>query len=116
MFQVTVLEVPHINETETNQTIGIKNIQITDHETIQIIDQTIIIITKDQVTIPRTEFLIIQIDKENILSHRIEILHNINIHNKTIEVAHLNIKETSTRYNQLKKPNQTLSVLIPQKS
>ena len=67
-------------------------------------------------TIPRTEMLIIQIDKEVIFNQRIEIIHDIKIHNKTIEVVHLNIKDKLTKYNQLKKRNQTLTVLITQKT
>ena len=86
-----------------------------DQETTETIDQTKIIITLDHVKPPITEILITQTDQENILSHHIEILHNIKIHNKTIEEAHLNIKDKSSKYNQLKKPNQTLLVLITQK-
>ena len=37
------------------------------------------------------------------------------MHNKTIEVVHLNIKDKLTKYNQLKKLNQTPPVLITQK-
>ena len=48
-----------------------------DHKTIQTTDQTIIIITIDQVTIPRTEILMIQIDREIVLSHHTGIVHNI---------------------------------------
>ena len=66
-------------------------------------------------TIPRTKNLITHIDKEIILSHQIEKIHNNKIHNKTIEVAHLSIKDKSTKYNQLKKPNLTIPVLITQK-
>ena len=50
-------------ETKIVQTIWIDKIQITDHETIQTIDQTKIIITIDHVTITRTEILTIQTDK-----------------------------------------------------
>ena len=65
-------------------------------------------------TITRTEILTIQTDKEIILIHCLEIIHNIKYH-KTIEVAHLNIKDKLTKYNQLKKLNQTLPVLITRK-
>ena len=64
IIQTTVPEIPHINEAGTTQTISIDNTQIIDHETIQTTDQTIIIITIDHVTLPRTEILIIQIDKK----------------------------------------------------
>ena len=116
IIETTVLEKLHITETEITQTIGIDIIQITDHEPIQTIDQTIKNIKIEHVKIPRTEVLTIQIDKEFILSHQIEIIHNTKIHNKTIEVAHLNIKDKLTRYNQLKKLNQTLPVLITRKN
>ena len=111
---MTVLEIHQIIETETNQTIGEDNTQITVHETIQTLDERIINITKDHLTFPRTEIVIIKIDKIKLLSHRIKTIHNINSHNKSIKVAHLNIKDKSTKYNQLKKPNQTLPVLIIQ--
>ena len=58
-------------------------------------------------TIIRKEIQIIKIDKEVFLNHRTEIIHNIKIHNKTIKVVHLNIKDKLTKYNQLKKLNQT---------
>ena len=45
---MTVLEIPHMTETETTQTIGIDNIQIADQGSFQTIDQTLIIITIDQ--------------------------------------------------------------------
>ena len=67
-------------------------------------------------TIFRKEILIDQIDKEIILIHRIEIMHNIETHNKTIEEVHLSTKEKLTRYNQLRKLNQTLPVLITQRT
>ena len=82
IIRTTVLENPHTKETETTQTIGIDNIQITDHETIQTIDQTITIITIDHVTILKTELLINQIDNENILNQRIEIF-SINAYTKS---------------------------------
>ena len=112
IFQTTVLYFPHITETETIQTLGIGNTQIINHETFKTKDQTLIIITIDRMAIPRTENLITQIDKKKILSRQIGIRYNTKIHNKTIEVAHLNIKDKSTKYNQLKKPNQTLPVLL----
>ena len=49
--------------------------------------------------------LVIQIDRQIIISHNTEKIHNIIIHNKTIEVVHLNIKDNITRYNELKKFN-----------
>ena len=58
------------------------SIQITDHKTIQTKDQTIIIITIDHVRILRIEILFIQIDKEIILNHRLEIIHNIKLTTK----------------------------------
>ena len=66
-------------------------------------------------TILKIEIRIIKMDKEIFLNHRTEIIHNIKIQNKTIEVVHLNIKDKLTKYNQLKKLNQTLPVLITQK-
>ena len=50
-IQMIVLETPHTLETEIIQTIGTGHIKITDHETIQIIDQTLVIILIDHVTI-----------------------------------------------------------------
>ena len=114
-IQTTVLEIHHTIETETIQTTETDNIKITDHETIQTIDQTLIIIIIDHVTILKNEIQIIQVDKEIFLNHRTEIKHNIKTHNKSIEVVHLNIKDKLTKYNQLKKLNQTLPVLITQK-
>ena len=67
--QTTVPEIPRITEIEITQTKGRDNTQIIDHETIQTTDQTIIIITINHVKIPRIEILIIQVDKEDILSH-----------------------------------------------
>ena len=115
IIQTTVLEIFNRAETETTQTIGIDNTQIIDHESIQTIDQTIIIITIDHVTIPRIEILIMQIDKEFYSQSPHRNIAQYQIHSETIEVAHLNIKDKSTKYNQLKKPNQTLPVLITQK-
>ena len=114
-IQTTVPEILRITETGTTQSIGIDNTQIIDHETIQTTDQFIIIITIDHVTNPRTEILIFQIDKEIFRSHHTGKIHNIKIHNEAIEVVHSNIKDKSTRYNQLKKLNQTLPILITQK-
>ena len=115
IIQTTVLETPHTIETETIQTTGTDSIKITDHETIQTIDQDLIIITIDDVTILKIEIQFGQIDKEIFLNHHTETIHNIRILNKTIEVVHLNIKDKLTKYNPLKKLNQTLSVLITQK-
>ena len=97
----TVLQVLQIKDTETIQTIGTGNIKITDHETIQTKDQTIIIITIDRVTNLRIDFQINKNDKKLFLNHR-----NIKIQNKTNEVVHLNIKNKLTKYHQLKKHNQ----------
>ena len=102
---------PHTVETETIQTIGTDNIKITDHETIQTIDQTTLIIPRDHLKILRKEIQIIKIDKKIFLNHRTEKIHNIKIDNKTIEVVYLNIKDKLTENNQLKKLNQNLSVL-----
>ena len=113
---MTVLEISHVIETETIQTTGTENIKITDHETIQTIDQTIIIITIDHMTNLRIKIQIIKSDKEIFLKHRTEIIQNIKIDSKTIEVVNLNIKENLTKYNQLKKLNQTIPVLITQKT
>ena len=68
---------PHTKETETIQIIGTDNIKLTDHETIQTIDQTIIIITIDHVTILRIEIQITKIDKEIFLNQHTEIIHKI---------------------------------------
>ena len=81
-IEMTVLENPHITEPEITQTIGIDIIQITDHKPIKTIDQTIKIIKREHVKIPRTEILTIQIDKEFILSHHIEIIHYQNSQQK----------------------------------
>ena len=62
-----------------------------------------------------TEILLIQNDREVILSHHKVMINNNKIHKKNIEVVHLNIKDKSVRYNRLKKLNQTLPVLITQK-
>ena len=59
IFQMIVLETPHTKDTETNQTVGTDNTKITNHETIQTIDQTLIIITTDHVKILKIEIQII---------------------------------------------------------
>ena len=118
-IQTIDLETPHTIETEINQ-IETDSIKITDHETTQTmnqttIDQITITITSDQVTILKLEIRNIIIDKEIFfVNHRTEIIHNIKIHTKTIEVVHQNIKVKLTKYNQLKKLNQTLPALITQ--
>ena len=89
---------------------------MTDHETIRTKDQTIMIITIDHVTILRIEIKIIKINKEIFLNHCTEKTHDIKIHSKTIEVVHPYLKDKLTKYNQLKQLNQTLAVLITQKS
>ena len=53
-----------------------------DHETIQTTDQTLIIITKDHVTVPGIEILITQTDREIILSHHTRILYKMKTHKK----------------------------------
>ena len=63
----------------------------------------------------RIEIQVIEIDKGIFLNHPKEILHNIKNHNKTIEVVHLSIKDKLTKYDQLRKLNQNLPVLITQK-
>ena len=93
-IKTIVLEFHYTKETETIQTIGTDSIKITDHQTIKTIVQTIIIITIDHVKFLRIEIQIIKIDKEVFLNHRTEIIHNIKTLNKTIEVVHLNIKDS----------------------
>ena len=119
------LETLHIIEIEITPTIGIETIQlieiikikILDHGIILTTDQTIkdqniISIKIDHATIHRTE--IQRTDKEFTLNHRIGITHVIKVHYKIIEVVHLNIKGKSSKYKQLKKPNQTpLALIIP---
>ena len=114
IIRTTVPEIPHIIETGINQTKQIDNTQIIDHENIQTTDQTILIITIDYVKILEIEFLIIKTDRETILNHHTGKIHNIRNHIKTINVIHLNIKDKSIRYNQLKKINQTRPVLTTQ--
>ena len=84
-------------------------------ETIQTIDQTLIIITIDHVTMLKIDIQVIQVDQEIFLNHRTELTHNIRTHNRAIEVVLLNIKDKLTKNNQLKKLNHTLPVLITQK-
>ena len=115
IIQLIALETPHTKETETIQTTGTDYIKKTDHETIQIIVKTLIIITKDHVKILKKEIQFIKIDKKINLNRSTEIIYNIRFDNKTIEVVQLNIKDKLTKYNQLKKLNQTLPVLITQK-
>ena len=55
-------------------------------------DQNITNIKIDHATIHETEVQAITTDKETTLSHQIGITHVIKIHNKIIEVLHLNIK------------------------
>ena len=57
-----VLENPHTIGTETIQTVGTDNTKITNHETFHTIDQTLIVITIDDVRTLKIEFQIIQID------------------------------------------------------
>ena len=95
---------------ETIQTIEILDIKIIDHAINLTTDQNKIIIKIDHATIHRTEIQAITIDKGNTLNH-IGITHVIKIHNKIIEVVHLNIKGNKIKYNQLKNLNQTHLVL-----
>ena len=97
--------------------IEIIKIKIIDHAIIlatyqTIKDQNIITIKIDHVTFHRTVIQVITTDKETTLNHHIGITHVIKIHNKVIEVLHLNIKGESIKYKQLKKLKQTLLVLI----
>ena len=50
-------------------------------------------------TFPGIEIIVIQIDRGINLSHHTEIIHKIKIHDKTIEVVHLNIKDKLIKYN-----------------
>ena len=90
------------------------SIILTTDQTIK--DQNIITIKIDPPTIHRTEIQVITTDKETTLNHQIGITHVIKIHNKIIEVVHLNIKGKSIKYKQLKKLNQTPLVLITPKA
>ena len=103
--------------TETIQMIEILDIKIIDHAIIPTTDQTIkdqkiTTIKIDHAIIHRTEIQVITTDKETTLNHHIGITHVIRIHNKIIEVVHLNIKGKQIKYKKLKNFNQTLLVLI----
>ena len=56
-----------------------------------------------------------QTDRETILSHRIEQILNIQIHNKTTEIVHQNNTDNFFLYKQQKKLNQILPVVTVQK-
>ena len=101
----------------TIQVIEVIDIKTIDHAIILTTDQTIkdqniITIKIDHAIIRRTEIQVITTDKKTTLNHHIGITHVIKIHNKIIEVAHLNIKGKSIKYKQLKKFNQTPLALI----
>ena len=94
---MTEIEITPKIETEIIQMIETINIKITDHGIIQTIDHTIkdqiIKITIDHVTIHRTEIQIIKTGGEIFRNHHIGIIHVIKIHNNTIGVVHLSIKD-----------------------
>ena len=105
IIQMIDLETLHTIEIEIIPTIGIETIQIIEIIDIKIIDHAIILATdqtiKDQIIITikidhakihRTEIQAITTDKETTLNHHIGITHVIKIHNKIIEVVHLNNK------------------------
>ena len=110
-----------ITLTETIQMIEKISFKIIDHAVIlttdrTIKDQNIITIKIDHATIHKTEIQIITTDKETSLSHYIKTIHVIKIHNKNVEVVHLNIKGKSIKYKQLETLNQTPLLLIKQKA
>ena len=118
-IQTIDLETPHTIETEINQ-IETDSIKITDHETTQTmnqttIDQITITITSDQVTILKLEIRNIIIDKE------IFFCQSPHRNNTQYQNSHQNYRSSTpkhqsqiTKYNQLKKLNQTLPALITQ--
>ena len=60
---------------------------------------------------PRIETTTIQIDRKTIRTHRIEKFFSSQIYKvKNAEVVHQNIKDNLSKYNQQKKPLQTLLV------
>ena len=73
--------------------IEIDNTETIDHEVIQTADQIITIITTDHKIFMEIETIIIQIDKETILSHHTEIIQTIKLHIKIIEALHLNTND-----------------------
>ena len=64
IIQMIALEAHHTIETKAIQTTVTDSIKKTDHETIQILDQTIIIITIDHVATLKLELRIIKIGKK----------------------------------------------------
>ena len=105
IIQMIDLETLHTIVIEIISTIGIETIQVIEIIDIKTIDhaiflttdqtitnQNIITIRIDHAIIHKTEIQVITIDKETTLNHHIGITHVIKIHNKIIEVVHLNIK------------------------
>ena len=115
---ITEIETIQIIETELIQTIEIKITQTINPEITHIIDQTITdqttIIKTDHETIHKIEIQVIITDIEIILNHHIEIITITIILNIATEVVHPNIKDVLTKYNQIKKQNQTPQVLMTQ--
>ena len=78
---------------DTNQTIETLDIKIIDHAFILTADQHKIIIKKDHATFHRTKVQAVTTDKGTTLNHHIGITHVSKIHNKTIGVVYLSIKD-----------------------
>ena len=101
IIQIIGLETLHTTDIEIIPTIGIETIQTIEildiktinHAIILTTDQNTRVIKIDHATIHRTEFEDITIDKGTTLNNHIGITHVIKIHNKTIGVVHLNIKD-----------------------
>ena len=93
IVQTFDLETLHKTDIETIQTIKILVIKIIDHVIILTTDQNIIIIKKYHAIIHRTKVHAITTDKETTLNPHIGTTHVIKIHNKIIEVIHLNIND-----------------------
>ena len=105
IVQMIEIETFYTKEIEIVPTIGIETIQMMEIIDIKIIDHANILTTDQTITdqnittskidhaiIHRTETQVITKDKETILNHHIEITNVIKMHNKIIEVVHLNIK------------------------
>ena len=103
IFQIIDLETLCVIETAIIPTIGMETIQMIEidikifiHVIILTTDQTIkdqITIKRDHAIVHRIEAQVITTDKETTPNHHIGITHIIRIHNKIIEVVHLNIKD-----------------------
>ena len=94
-----VQEKHHIIEIEVNQTEENENFLKIDHKTVPTIEYFTTTTKKDPVIVPGIETTTTQTYRKTTLSHHLEVTFPIQIHNKSTEALHHNIKDKLTKYN-----------------